>query len=114
MEFQSEHNLDFEVAPWEICGDFQRFKIGTCTGLWCAAENSYCILAVVNESPGNGHFNDVLQWFENSCVRDGKAFVILEVWNEALKEHLITKRGFQAIEGGHVEKEFTKNTRNPS
>lgn len=104
--FKSAHNLDFEVAAW-ITEDFQRFRIGTVSGIWVATSLSYDILGIDNDKPGNGHFEDVLQWFENSCKRDNRALRILEVWNEGLKKHLISKRGFVEVPGTfHVIKHF--------
>ena len=102
-EFETKHKLDFEVADWVpimgflACNNFKRFRVGTCTGLWQSTETSYDILAVENEVKGNGHFEDVLQWFENSCERDHKDFRILEVWNSRLKKHLVKKRGFKVV-----------------
>lgn len=108
MEFESTHKLDFEVADWQYDGQYKRFRIGTCDGLWGSIETSYGILAVSNSSPGNGHFTDVLEWFENSCKRDNKSLQILEVWNKRLKKHLIEKCGFVDIGNNHVEKVFSK------
>jgi len=97
------HKLDFEVADWvpipgfAACKDFKRFRVGTCHGLWQSTESSYDILAIENDTKGNGHFEDVMQWFEASCERDHKDFKILEVWNAKLKKHLTKKRGFKII-----------------
>lgn len=107
-EFKSTHNLHFEVADWEYDGQYKRFRIGTCSGLWASIPKSYGILAITNSKPNNGHFNDVLEWFENSCKRDNKTLQILEVWNKRLKKHLIEKRGFVDIGNNHVEKTFNK------
>jgi hypothetical protein len=64
-------------------------------------------MSVKNESPGNGHLEDLFQWFENSCKRDKKNFMILEFFNDRFKKHCIEKRGFVAIEGTNdVFKEF--------
>lgn len=98
-KFQSKHNLEFEVSPWEYnipnndmhC---EKFRIGTCDGLYGQHNDFYVIIAIVNSVPGNGHFDDVLEWFERSCKRDKKALVIAEIWNEKFKAHLINKRGF--------------------
>lgn len=108
----TKHNLDFEAAPWEplpgfpAAENFTRFRIGTCEGLWASTKTSYDILAVTNEVPGNGHWDDVLQWFEFSCKRDKKNFRILEVWNKRLKKHLTTKRGFKLDGPDNVIKRF--------
>ena len=95
---KTKHGLDFEACPWEstlgVDDNYSRFRVGTCEGLWASTERTYDILAITNSQPGNGHFEDVLQWFENSCKRDGKALRILECWNKAFKMHLIRKRGF--------------------
>lgn len=96
---KSTHSLAFEVAEdpiSELLGNnFLKFRVGTCGGLYRATDKSYDILAISNESPGNGHLNDVFEWFENSCKRDRKKLRVLEVWNENFKTHLLTKRGFK-------------------
>jgi hypothetical protein len=65
------------------------------------------MLAVVNDNPGNGHLDDVFEWFEGSCRRDKKNFRILEIWNKAFREHLLTKRGFIAQGKDNAIKYFT-------
>jgi hypothetical protein len=108
------HALDFEVAEWEpIPGlpsakDFMRFRVGTCEGLWRCTSKTYDILAITNEVPGNGHLEDVLQWFEASCKRDKKDLKILEVWNHKFKGHLIGKRGFRSCGESDVIKKLKK------
>jgi hypothetical protein len=94
LRFKSTHDLSFEVAKWELSNEFKRFRIGTCHGLWRAYHYSYDILAIDNDQPGNGHFEDVLEWFENSCKRDIKALRMLEVGNKRFAKHLIEKRDF--------------------
>lgn len=113
-EFQTKHNLPFEVAPWlgglifwSIAGnEFLRYRVGTCSGLWSFDDEAYNILVVDNNNPGNGHFEDVLEWFEHSAKRDGKKLRVLECWNLDLKRHLIAKRGFTALGRADVEKSF--------
>lgn len=108
----TEHALDFEVAPWvpligmPAAEEYSKFRVGTCEGLWRSTKTSYDILAITNNVPGNGHFNDVLQWFEASCKRDKKDFVIQELWNKDLKEHLLKKRGFKVLKGDDVIKKL--------
>lgn len=97
-EFKTTHNLPFESAPW-LTPHFIRFRVGTCTGLWTSENKTYDILAIENAEPGNGHLNDVFEWFENSCKRDGKKLRVLEVWNKGFLKHLVEKRGFSLIEG---------------
>lgn len=103
--FKSTHNLTFETADWHD-PQFQLFRIGSCEGLWGATEESYLIVAVTNSKPGNGHFEDVLEIFENSCKRDGKTLKVVEIMNADFMQHLITKRGFKKIAGSNCEKEF--------
>lgn len=88
------HNLDFECAEWRYDSRFMMFKVGTCEGLWTSTSMTYDILAIDNSVPGNGHFEDVLQWFEHSCRRDKKNLRFLEIMNIKFKIHLISKRGF--------------------
>lgn len=110
---QTTHMLDFEDGAWTPipgmpnASTFRKFRIGTCEGLWAATETTYDILAITNNVPGNGHFEDVLQWFEHSCRRDKRNLRILEVWNKRLKMHLIRKRGFSAIGKDNVIKMFS-------
>jgi hypothetical protein len=97
-EFKSTHNLEFgDGGKWSFDPSFSRFKIGTVTGIWRAKEKCYEILGVTNDTPGNGHFTDVLEWFEHSCRRDKYAFVFLEVWNERLYKHLVEKQQFSPV-----------------
>lgn len=117
-EFKTEHNLDFEVAPYHLPVDeinhWQRFRVGTCEGVWCSAETSYKIFAIINESPGNGHLTDVLQWFENSCKCDNKNLEILEFFiNPEFKKHLIKKRGFRPYGNNDVIKSFRNRKKQP-
>lgn len=100
------HNLIFEHGAW-IMYDFDRFRVGTCEGLYRAEKDHYDILAITNNIPGNGHLNDVFEWFEHSCKRDKKSLRILEVWNSGFRNHLINKRGFKAIpDTDHLIKTF--------
>lgn len=98
--FKSTHNLHFMCAPHDFQiidpGDvpWVKFKIGTCEGLWRAKNKNYEILAIKNHEPGNGHFQDMFDWFENSCKRDKHSLVVIQVDNKRLKKHLLEKRGF--------------------
>lgn len=84
----------------------------TCEGLYKSSPTSFDILAITNSVPGNGHFEDVLEWFYNSCRRDQKDLVILEVWNSELKRHLIHKRKFKPYRVDDVILKF-KNIPSP-
>lgn len=109
IEFKSTHDLPFLSRYWDNpfnTDGWQEFKIGTCCGQWISTDTSYDILTVINDNPGNGHFKDVLEWFEQSCIRDKKAFRILEVLNERLALHLVTKHGFTYQSGDNLIKHF--------
>lgn len=108
-EFQSTHNLPFLSKRWDKPfndENWQQFKIGTCVGQWNSTPECYNILTVINEEPGNGHFQDVLDWFENSCRRDKKDLMILELINEQFAFHLVTKQGFTYKDNDNLIKRF--------
>lgn len=104
--WKSTHALDFENAPFRHDVSCHCFRIGTCEGLWTVKEKSYVIIAVTNRIPGNGHFDDVFEWFERSCRRDGYSLVVAAIVNKRLFRHLIEKRGFVDIGDDNVEKKF--------
>lgn len=100
----------FEVAPWlnPLNTDgWQLFRVGTCEGQWRSTAGTYEILSVVNDQPGNGHFAITMEYFEVSCKRDGKAFVIREVWNDRLAGHLL-KKGFEKVGEYDYQKTFNQ------
>jgi len=111
QEFKTTHELNFEVADWDpnktkigkflnLAMDtsaFLQFKVGTVYGLWTSTSDSYIILSIYNEEPGNGHFEDVLEWFYFSCVRDKKHLRIEELMNDDFVRHLREERGFAIL-----------------
>lgn len=108
-QFKSIHNLDFLSRRWSHplnYDEWQEYKVGACHGQWVSTVDTYDILTVINEQPGNGHFEDVLQWFEQSCRRDNRSLRILEVWNKRLARHLVEKRGFTFQSGDNLIKHF--------
>lgn len=112
MKFQSTNNLDFYHGPWDNPFNdegWTLYRIGTVSGQWRCLQDAYEILSFLNDQPGNGHLQDVFDWFENSCKRDNRDLRILEVGNEPFKKHLIEKRGFEAIPGtNHLIKKIRK------
>lgn len=117
-EFKSTHDLPFMSAEWNnpigmlLGGGWMLYKIGTVEGQWRCHDGAYQILSFLNDVPGNGHLQDVFDWFENSCKRDKKALQVLELFNERFATHLISKRGFikknNATEGSeYLEKTFS-------
>jgi hypothetical protein len=107
--FQSTHKLDFLSSEWPYLMNtdgWHLYKVGTCNGQWRSTLDAYEILSVINDKPGNGHFNDIMEWFENSCKRDKRILRIREVWNKELHTHMLTKRGFEVESGGNLIKKF--------
>lgn len=109
--YKTTHDLAFLSKYWDRPYNkdgWQEFKVGTCKGLWGATEDTFDILAITNEQPGNGHLDDVMEWFEFSCRRENKSLRILEVWNKKFADHLTTKKGFIIQSGDNLIKHFTK------
>lgn len=85
----------WKTAPCPEEG-WRHFRVGTCTGLWRDNDTAYEILAIENESPGNGHVEGVFRWFFESCKRGSRDFVIKEVMNNKFASKLIN-HGFSRI-----------------
>lgn len=106
--FRSTHNLPFEVGGpfrWDLT--YTNFRVGTVTGLWKTEGKAYIILAILNHQPGNGHLDDMFEWFENSARRDGYNLKIVEILEKRFMDHLINKRGFKELTSNSVVKTFT-------
>lgn len=114
-EITTTHNLDFESAesPYEVFfkDGHKLFRIGTCEGQYGSTKDSYYILSVKNNTPHNGHLDDVFEWFENSCKRDGRNLLVLECMNPKFYLHLISKRDFIPLDadGTNCIKVFNKS-----
>ena len=127
---RTKHDLDFFVADWPMTRprrilkfltrigivrnddpfdeiEWQLFRVGTCDGQCRFTPEAIEVLSIVNGEPGNGHLEDVLEWFEYSCRRSGLPLRVLRFTNEAFKRHLIEKRGFTEYGKYDVEKYFT-------
>lgn len=92
---QTTHNLDFEACKWPVDPEAMAFRVGTCEGLYYPKKDSLDILVIKNKKKGNGHLNDVFEWFEYSAKQYKLPLRVLQVWNEGFKKHLIEKRGFK-------------------
>lgn len=95
--FKTTHDLPFLSKRWDSAFNFdglQEFKIGTCIGQWTSTKETYDIISIVNDQPGNGHLEDVFEWFENSCKRDKRSLRVLACMNNKFEKHLVYKRGF--------------------
>jgi hypothetical protein len=91
---KTTHNLEFEAAPWDVDPSIALFRIGTCEGQWQVIGKAYVIISILNKESGNGHLDDVFEWFEHSAKRDGMGLIVAAVMNARFKEHLLKKRGF--------------------
>ncbi len=118
--FESTHKLKFTVNPQkkytalkiifdQLLSDFKpienykQFHVGTVHGLFAQEEKKIKILAIMNDEPGNGHFEDTMQWFEHMATQDKCPILMQEVWNEALEKHLIKKRDYKRIKVGLIK-----------
>lgn len=110
--FKTTNGQDFYSAPydrpWNL-SNYHMFKVGTCDGLWYNTKKAFFILAIVNNCPGNGHFEDLLDWFYCSSVTSKLPLIIQEVGSlqnaafgdfkvsDRFAKHLVEKRGFKRI-----------------
>lgn len=100
------HSLQFESTNETYRGgEFLLFRVGTCEGLWRGTDTHYEILAVVNKEKGNGHFRQTMEWFEDSCRRDGRKMLVREVWNPRLAL-MLRRNGFKWVSWFNWEKTF--------
>jgi hypothetical protein len=105
-EIKTKHDLDFEMSrDGSDTSGLAVFRVGTCCGQFRVADDAYEIVSVLNTESGNGHFDDMMQWFEHACRRDDKGLRFTCILNERFAFHLIEKRGFKVYT---VEKEFTR------
>lgn len=92
------HSLDFFSCEHEVFTNHSRYKIGTCKGIWGCTGDAYYILSITNSRPGNGHLDDVFEWFEHAAKRDNKNLLVLECFNKKFYHHLISKRAFISMD----------------
>lgn len=95
MEFRTTHNLPFECAQHVV---HKVFRVGTCHGQWGNTKDSFYILSIINNQKGNGHLQDVFEWFEHSCKRESMNLLVLCCFNKNFYQHLIDKRGFTKLD----------------
>ena len=121
---RTTHALDFEVAKWDEAGlvesvaaelgivnddpypkiEWRLFRVGTCHGQFRVTPEAYEVLSIFNDTPGNGHLEDVFEWFEFASRTTKIPLRVLRFSNAAFKKHLIDKRGFRALGEFDVEK----------
>lgn len=93
----------FESCVWPTDPTWNIFRVGKCRGQWRSHKKSYEILGLLNDEPGNGDFAHAMDYFYESCKRDGYSLRIREVWNKRLAAHLV-KRGFSYVQGDDMVK----------
>lgn len=106
----TKHKLDFEMCKNPKYA-FPIFRVGTVNGLYYFTQKELVILAINNTVPGNGHFEDTMEWFEYSAKQNNRKLAFQEVWNENFKKHLIEKRGFFEIKPNLLIKSFDHGER---
>lgn len=104
---QTKHNLDFEARQWHRDKRVMEFKVGTCHGLYNFQGGRMVIISIVNDSPGNGHLEDVFEWFEFAAKAQGVDLMIAEFMNDRFKKHCIEKRGYKPLGSENVIKKFS-------
>jgi hypothetical protein len=104
---QTKHNLDFEACPWPRDPSITLFKVGTCHGQYMVNDIGLHLISVINDDPGNGHLEDVFEWFEYSAKTNKLNLFIREFFNDRFKKHCIEKRGYAELGSDNVFKSFT-------
>lgn len=94
------------IENWRLnsvmrCRNFV-FRLGACHGMFDEEEGAVRLIAIANDSPGNGDFERAMTKLETRARGMGKKFQVVEIWNERLKTHLVSKRGYQD-KGAYVE-----------
>ncbi len=106
----STHNLDFEVFEYDKKFPdgyyWQRFKVGTTEGFFTTNINDYTVYSIYNKESGNGHLEDLLEWFNYMGETNKKDLIFLDAFNRRFKKHLIEKRGFEEFGEDHLIKRF--------
>jgi hypothetical protein len=96
---QTKHNLDFQAAEWKRDKRIMVFKVGTCHGQYYFSKKGIEIVSIKNDNPGNGHLDDVFEWFEYAARTQHKTLFIREFINYRFMNHCIHKRGFIRMDG---------------
>ena len=93
----TKHNLDFLAKPWERDESIVVYKVGTCHGQYTFTKKGIELISVINDSPHNGHLNDVFEWFEYAAKTQNLNLYIRGFLNNRFRNHCITKRGFSKL-----------------
>lgn len=91
--------------PLVIGEGWRHYRVGTCTGAYRDAIQSFEILAIANSKPGNGHVEAMLAYFFKSCEKYSKHVIVKEVINTSLRDKLC-KLGFTCMIDNDYIKRF--------
>jgi hypothetical protein len=110
---KTTHDLDFLAAPWthpllpeSVTDGVMAFIVGTCDEQYQLTKHGLEIVSVRNSVPGNGHLDDVFEWFEWSAKGNTQALYIRSFFNKRFKKHCIEKRGYTACGNNDVVKQW--------
>lgn len=107
-KFKSTHDLPFNIGQFPYDPEVVAFAVGTCHGIYqvyrpgSGQANVFGIIAIKNTLPGNGHLEDVFEWFYHSCKLHKYDMAFMEIWNKRFMQHLV-KRGFKLWENRFAE-----------
>lgn len=110
---KTKHGLDFEVATWYANPIIKLFRVGTVDGQYYHTQTHLVLLSIVNNQPGNGHFNDALSWFLYVANFMQKSFKVEHVMNDRFAKYL-ERNGYKKTGDSYVLKprELSKKVKN--
>lgn len=74
-------------------GPYTQYRFGTCHGLFQMVDGFFHVYAVMNTDPNNGHFLALMDRLERFYDVRVDAFI----FGDALRAHLIQKRGYTPV-----------------
>lgn len=93
-----EPKRDFKAAPWPFAAQFGddlvQFIYGSCHGLLRVTDGTLGLLAIENEEQGNGQFAEFMELYEQIAKAMYLDASVLEITNDRLYKHLVTKRSY--------------------
>lgn len=98
----------FTVQPWPISTllgeDNYTFRKGTMHGLIGCDDHTLLIIAIMNDTPGNGQFATAMEGLEAVSKRRLLFVEMGAIFNARLYRHLMEKRGYlpHANRPGHL------------
>lgn len=97
-----------EVDYWHLnsaldCLNYT-FIIGTVDGMFDITEDRVRLIAIQNQELNNGDFSKAMDILESNTFSIGKAFEVVEIWNDRLRKHLIEKRGYTLSRDGVIKR----------